>query len=156
MLAMGFALTGKMIVTPLKNWKLVLGALVANFAVVPLFAYGLLLVFPLTTGLSIGVMILACAAGAPFIPKLAQAAKGDIAFSVGLMTLLMAVTVIFVPVVLPYMVPGASINPLSIASSLIILMIIPLCIGLFTRARYKSVADSLRPHMTQASTIGLL
>ena len=156
MLSMGFALTGKMIITPLKNWKLVAGALLVNFAVIPLVAYLLLQVIPLGEGLAIGVALLATAAGAPFIPKLAQAAKGDIAFSVGLMTLLMAVTVVFVPVVLPYMVPGASVNPLSIAGSLIILMIIPLLIGLFTRARYKGIADQLRPYMTQASTIGLL
>ncbi len=156
MLSMGFSLTGSMILEPLKNWKLVVGALLVNFAIVPLVGYLLLLVIPLGQGLMIGVALLATAAGAPFIPKLAQAAKGDIAFSVGLMTLLMAVTVIFVPVVLPYMVPGASINPLSIASSLIILMIIPLCIGLFTRARYKNIADQLKPYMNQASTIGLL
>ena len=156
MLQMGFSLTPKQIIEPLKNYKLVIGALLANFVVVPLVGYLVLLVIPLSTDLAIGLALLATAAGAPFLPKLAQIAKSDQAFSVGLMVLLMGVTVIYVPVVLPLLLEGVSINPLSIASSLIILMIIPLVIGLFTRSRYKGMADSLRPFMGQASSIFLI
>ena len=132
------------------------GALLANFVVVPLLGYLVILIVPLETDLVIGLALLATAAGAPFLPKLAQIAKGDQAFSVGLMVLLMGVTVVYVPVVLPLLLEGVSINPLSIAGSLIILMIIPLAFALFTRSRYKDVADSLRPFMGQASSIFLI
>jgi hypothetical protein len=43
----------------------------------------------------IGLILLATAAGAPFLPKLAEVAKGNIAFGVGLMVLLMVVTIIY-------------------------------------------------------------
>ena len=51
------------------------------------------MVFPLSEGLSIGLFLFGTAAGAPFLPKLAQVAKGDTAFAVGLMVLLMVVTI---------------------------------------------------------------
>jgi BASS family bile acid:Na+ symporter len=40
----------------------------------------------------VGLLLLGTAAGAPFLPKLAQIAKGNLAFAVGLMVLLMVVT----------------------------------------------------------------
>ena len=156
MLAMGFSLTLREIVEPLRNLRLVILSLVANFILVPLLALVLLLVFPLSEGLSIGLFILGTAAGAPFLPKLAQAAKGDIAFAVGLMVLLMVVTVAYVPIVLPLLLPGVAIDPWAIARSLVLLMLIPLAIALLIRARYKEVATGLLSLMNQAANLSLL
>jgi len=156
MLAMGLSLTIAQIVAPLRNTRLVILALVANFVLVPLLAYLILLVIPLEQGLATGLIIMACAAGAPFLPKLAQAAKGNIAFSVGLMTLLMVVTVIYLPLMLPLLLQGASVSPWAIAQSLIVMMLLPLGIGLFIKARYESLANTLQPHMSQASTVAIL
>ena len=80
MLGMGFSLTVPQILVPLRNRKLVIFSLAANFILVPLLALGILLIFPLSEGLSIGLFLLGTSAGAPFIPKLAQVAKGDTAF----------------------------------------------------------------------------
>ena len=62
------------------------------------------------------------AAGAPFLPKLVQGAKGNVAFGVGLMVLLMVVTIGYMPLVLPFLLPGVQVNPWDIAQSLIVLM----------------------------------
>ena len=156
MLAMGMSLTVKQIIAPLRNTRLVILALVANFVLVPVLAYVILLVIPLEKGLATGLIIMACAAGAPFLPKLAQAAKGNMAFSVGLMTLLMVVTVIYLPIVLPLLLQGASVSPWAIAQSLILMMLLPLGIGLFVKSRYATLAESLQPHMSQASTIAIM
>ena len=131
-------------------------ALVANFVLVPLLAYLIVLVIPLDQGLATGLILMATAAGAPFLPKLAQAAKGNMAFSVGLMVLLMVVTIIYMPLVLPFLLQGVEVNAWEIARSLIILMLIPLAIGLFVKARYESTAESLQPHMAQTSTVALV
>ncbi|MFY1111204.1 MAG: bile acid:sodium symporter family protein [Methanosarcinaceae archaeon] len=156
MLGMGFSLTVPQIVAPLRNTKLVLLSLAANFILVPLLALGILFIFPLSEGLSIGLFLVGAAAGAPFLPKLAQVAKGDTAFSVGLMVLLMVVTIIYVPIVLPLLITGVTINPWEIARSLILLMLIPLAIALFIRARYEEVANGLLPLMNQATSLSLL
>ncbi len=156
MLAMGLSLTIKQIVEPLRNARLVILALVANFVLVPILAYLILLVIQLEQGLAIGLIIMSTAAGAPFLPKLAQAAKGNMAFSVGLMVLLMVVTIIYMPIVLPLLLQGVQVDALEIAKSLVIMMLIPLAIGLFIKARYESIAESLHPHMSQTSTVALV
>lgn len=156
MLSMGLNLTITQIIEPLRNVKLVIAALFVNFILVPLLAYSILWIVPLDQGLATGLILLATAAGAPFLPKLAQAAKGNMAFSVGLMTLLMLVTILYMPLVLPILLSGVEVDALEIARSLIILMLIPLAIGLFIKARYESFAETLQPHMAQTSTVALV
>ncbi len=156
MMSMGLSLTTKQIVEPLKNARLVILALVANFVLVPIVAYLITLVLPLDEPLRIGLILLSTAAGAPFLPKLAEAAKGNTAFSVGLMVLLMVVTIIYLPIVLPLLLTGVAVNPWEIARSLIIMMLIPLAIGLFIRARYEETAANIQPTFGMASNIALL
>jgi predicted Na+-dependent transporter len=155
MLAMGLSLTIAQIVAPLRNARLVILALLANFVLVPLLAYLIGLIIPLGDGLRVGLILVSTAAGAPFLPKLAQAARGNMALSVGLMVLLMVVTVLYMPLVLPLLIRGVTVDPWDIARSLIVLMLIPLAVGLFTKARYAPTAGQLQPHMAQASTFAL-
>jgi predicted Na+-dependent transporter len=156
MFGTGLSLTVAQILEPLKDWKLVLLALLANFVIVPALAYGIALILNLSEGLRAGLIILAACAGAPFLPKLAAVAKGNLAFSVGLMVLLMVVTVGFAPVVLPLLIPGVAVNPWDIARPLITLMLIPLAVGLFVKAWTPDFSDSLAPIMNQASSISLI
>ena len=74
----------------------------------------------------------------------------------GLMVLLMVTTVVYIPIVLPMLLPGVSVNPMDIAGSLIMLMLIPLAIGLFTKARYTDTAALLQPTIAQTSTTSLI
>jgi predicted Na+-dependent transporter len=156
MLAMGLSLTMQEIITPLRNLRLVILALLASFVIVPLIAYGILLVVPLEQSLRTGLILLATAAGAPFLPKLVQVAKGSTAFGVGLMTLLMVVTIAYMPIVLPFLLPGVQINPWDIARSLILLMLVPLGIALFIRAYAPETAAIYQPVMSKVSTVALL
>jgi BASS family bile acid:Na+ symporter len=156
MLALGLSLTMQQITEPLRNVGLVVRVLLANFILVPLVAYLINLVILMVEPLSIGLILLATSAGAPFLPKLVQMAKGNVATGVGLMVLLMIFTVIYVPVVLPLLLPGVSVNPLDIASSLVVLMLIPLAIGLLIKARYPETAANLQPTFGQAANLGLM
>jgi predicted Na+-dependent transporter len=156
MASMGLSLKIPQIIAPLKNVKLVLLALVANFVLVPALAWLITVVIDLDEPVKIGLILLATAAGAPFLPKLAQAAKGSTAFSVGLMVLLMVVTIIYLPLVLPLLLSGVEVNPWDIAQSLIVMMLIPLAIGLFVNARYEDIAARIQPTLGQASNISLL
>jgi BASS family bile acid:Na+ symporter len=156
MFGTGLSLTVSQILSPLKDWKLVLLALLANFVVVPALAFGLAAILNLGEGLRSGLLILAACAGAPFLPKLATIAKGNVAFSVGLMVLLMVVTVGYAPIVLPWWIPGVAVNPWDIARPLITLMLIPLGVGLAVKAWMAGAADSLAPYMNQASSFSLI
>lgn len=156
MLAMGLSLKVKQIIDPLKQVRTVLLALLANFVLVPALAYLITVIIPLDKGLATGLIIAGAAAGAPFLPKLVQVAKGNAAFSVGLMTLLMVMTVLYLPLMLPVLLPGASVSPWDIAQSLIITMLLPLGIGLFIKARYQETAATLQPYMSQASSLAIV
>ncbi len=144
------------IIAPLKNLRLVILALIVNFILVPIVAYLITLVLPLDELLRTGLILLATAAGAPFLPKLTEVAKGDVAFSVGLMVLMMVVTIIYLPIVLPLLLSGVQVSPWDIAQSLIVLMLIPLAIGLLINARYEDVAAKIQPTFGQASNIAIL
>ena len=155
MLGMGFSLTIPQIMAPLKNRRLVVMSLVANFVLVPVLALVIVRIIPLSEGLQIGLILVGFAAGAPFLPKLVQVAKGDMAFTAGLMVLLMVVTIAYLPIVLPFVLTGVQVNPWEIARSLILLMLIPLAIALFIRARYADVAKGLIPTMSMAANLSL-
>ena len=156
MLAMGLSLTVAQILAPLKNMRLVLMALLANFVLVPLLALLITRLIPLEQSLQIGLIVLGCAAGAPFLPKLVQGAKGNVAFGVGLMVLLMVVTIIYLPLVLPLLLPGVSVNPWDIAKSLIVLMLIPLAMGLLIKTHWSEDAAHWQPLMNKVSSIAML
>ena len=156
MLAMGAALTVSQIFDPLRNVRLVVLALVANFVLMPLGAFALAKVLWLDEPLGVGLLLLGCAAGAPFLPKLAQLAKGNLPFGVGAMVLLMVITVAYLPIVLPLLLPGVTVNPVRIAQSLVLLMLLPLAIGLFVKARYDATAARVKPALDWLSNVSLI
>ena len=156
MLSMGLSLTVRQIMEPLKDTRLVILALVASFVVVPIVAYVITLILPLNESISTGLILISMAAGAPFLPKLVEVAKGSTAFSVGLMVLLMVVTIVFLPLVLPMVLQGVDVNPLDIAQSLVVMMLIPLAIGLFIKARYEDSAEKIQPTFASASSLAIL
>lgn len=156
MLAMGMSLLLVEILAPLRNARLVIPALLANFVLVPLWAYLVTRLVPLAQPLQIGLIVLSTAAGAPFLPKLVQVARGNIGFGVGLMVLLMVFSVGYMPFVLPLLLPGVSVNPWDIAKSLLVLMLVPLTIGLLIRARLPEVAARWRLIMNRLSNVAIL
>ena len=101
-------------------------------------------------------MLVSLAAGAPGLPKMAEFAKLDTAAATSLMVLLVVVTIVVLPIALPILLTGISVTFWDIASGLIYLILIPLALSLFVRARYADVATSALPYFTQASTFSLL
>jgi predicted Na+-dependent transporter len=156
MLAMGLGLTMAQIIQPLKSVRLVVLILLANFVLVPLLAYGITWIIPLEDSLKIGLLILACCAGAPFLILETQGAKGNLAVAVGVMTLLMVVTIFYLPVVLPLLLTGIEVDAWSIAKSLIVLMLIPLILGLLIKAHAPDTAKNWQPTMNKIGSLGIL
>ena len=97
MVAMGLGLKVAQITAPLRNLRLVSLSLLANFVLMPAAAVVLARVLRLDEPLGVGLLVLGVAAGAPFLPKLTQIAKGNLAFAVALMVLLMVITVGYLP-----------------------------------------------------------
>jgi BASS family bile acid:Na+ symporter len=156
MLGMGLGLRASEIVAPLRNWRLVTLSLVANFVVMPGVAVALARLLRLDESLGIGLLLLGAAGGAPLLPKLAQMARGNLAFAVGLMVLLMVITVGYIPIVLPALLPGISVNPAQIARSLVLLMLLPLGGALAVNAYRPQLAVRVKPPLDQIANISLI
>jgi len=156
MVAMGLNLTVGQIIAPLRNARLVVLSLLVNFVLMPLGALALAGLLRLDQPMGVGLLLLGSAAGAPFLPKLAQIAKGNLAFGVGLMVLLMVVTVGYLPLVLPLLLPGVSVDPAKIARSLFLLMLLPLAGALAVKAYFADVAARTKPLFDRLSNLGLI
>lgn len=156
MLAVGVSLTVGQIVAPLRKGRIVSLALLANFVLMPLGATLVARLLWLDEPLRVALVLLGTAAGAPFLPKLAGIAKGDLAFAVGLMVLLMVVTVGYMPLVLPRLLNGVSVDATQIARSLVLLMLLPLALGLGVKAHHEVTAERVRPLLDRTSTASLI
>jgi predicted Na+-dependent transporter len=156
MLAMGLSLTTAQIVQPLKNARLVILALLANFVLVPALAFVITKLIPMDQSLQIGLIVLSTVAGAPFLVKEVQAARGNLALGVGLMFMMMVVTIFYVPIVLPLLLPGVQVNPWDIAKSLIVTMLLPIVGGLMFRSHSPEDAQNWAPLLNKVSGIALL
>lgn len=156
MLAMGLDLSAGEILTPLRNARLLVLSLLVNFVLMPLAALAIAALLQLDQPLRVGLLLLGAAAGAPFLPKLAQIAKGNLAFGVGLMVLLMVVTVGYLPLVLPLLLPGVSVDSAKIARSLFLLMLLPLGGALAVKAYFADIAARTKPLLDRLSNLGLI
>ncbi len=156
MLSVGFGYTVQQILGPLRDTRSVIRALVANFVLVPLLAVVVVQLVSLDQPLEVGLILIATAAGAPFLIKLTQAAEGDLALAATLLVLLLPVTVAYMPIVVPLAVPDAEVSAGAIAMPLVLTMLLPLAVGLFVRARSPGWAGRLKPIMGKVSSAALV
>jgi BASS family bile acid:Na+ symporter len=139
----GLEVTFEQVLKPLKNGPVVARALVANLILTPLIVYAMSLWFPLERPYMIGVLLYGFAAGAPYTPKLVGAAAGDVPNSIAATMLLTVLTIIYMPFVLPFLIPGTEIGIWAIAKPLLLQMFVPLVIGLAIRNFKDRLAATL-------------
>ena len=156
MLSAGLSFTFRDIVAPLRRPDRVFRATVANFVLVPLLAAGIARGLSLDPAQSTGLILLGAAAGAPFLIKLIAVAAGDIALATSLLVLLVPLTVVFMPIVVPLLAPDASVSAGAIALPLAETLILPLAIGLVITDRAPRWAKLLQPIARAVSTIALV
>lgn len=156
MAAAGLGLTVREVAAPLRRGRLVALSVLANFAIAPAVAFALARALPIDPPHAIGLLLLGGAAGAPFLPKLAELARGDLAFSVGLMLLLMVGSVVFMPVALPLLIPGLSPEPWPLLRPLLFTMLLPLVAGMAVRAAAEPWARRLRPAVAVTSNVSMV
>jgi BASS family bile acid:Na+ symporter len=145
MLHVGLTQKPSAIAVHLKNWPFLLKMLAANFIFAPLLMVGALYLVPFDPALKAGLLIFSLGAGAPFLIKLTQTAEHDLALGAAVMMLLMIVTVIYVPLVLPLLLSGVSVNALAIARALLLQMLLPIGIGMLAAQLLPGLSKTLQP-----------
>jgi bile acid:Na+ symporter, BASS family len=155
MFGLGLGLTVRDIVEPLTNLRFLAASLAANFLIVPASAWALARLLPLEPDLQVALIIFGSVAGAPLVLKEAQLARGDLRAAVSLVALQVVATVIFVPLALPLLIPGITVDPVGIAMPLLLQVLLPLGLGLLMNARYDEEAEMARPMMGEIANLSL-
>ena len=156
MLAMGLSISPRDVLAPLRNLRLVLRLLALNFVAAPALAWLLAVCLQLAPGHAAGLMLLGCAAGPPFLPKLVEVARGDLTLAASLIIVLTAGTLVFMPVALPHLVPSLSVDGWAIAKPLLLLIVAPLAAGMVARIWWSKVAAQSAPVFAKLGNLALL
>lgn len=143
-LALGLRLhIGQILAHFFQHWKLAVWVILVNFVILPALIIGFAAVVPIPSDIKIGYCIVALAAGAPFAPAITRLAKGNVTMSSTLFVVMVVLTVIAVPFVLPLVVSAVvpSVQHIAVWD-----VAWPLLIGCLIRLRYEEVVESwVRP-----------
>ena len=156
MLSVGLRYPVRQVIEPLRDIPGVITALLTNFVLLPLLAFAIVKLLSLDHSYAIGAIIVACAAGAPMLVKLAMNAKENVSFAAAILVLLLVVTIFYMPLVVPLLAEeGATVSGWAIARPLILTMLLPLIVGFVGRAFLPGWADWLAPHLPIIINISL-
>ena len=129
----------------LKDGRFVSLSILWAFVLCPALALLLTKILPLAEPYAVGLLFLAMAPCAPFLPAVATRAGGDLAYVGAFMLLTAAGTVIFMPLAVPVLVAGFSANPWTIAKPLVFFIAAPLAVGIVVQAIASSFAEKAHP-----------
>jgi len=136
MFHMGSSVTMSQLVTSLKKGAIIWKGLATNFLLVPIVAFGLLLLFKPNPLVAVGFLAGVVFSGAPMGPPFTALAKGDVPLSIGLMILLAALSTIISPVVLKLLLmkfveeTPLEVSYLKIMKVVMLGQLLPLSVGL--------------------------
>jgi bile acid:Na+ symporter, BASS family len=153
-LRMGF--TVQQVVAPLRRVGVFAAAVVINVLIVPLIAWGLARLFPITEEQVVGLVLVCIASAGPAGLKAAQLAKrADMAFAVSLVIVLQVINIVAAPLWAQAVVTGANVSATMIVKDLLVLVLIPLVLGLVGHARYNEHAAAWKTGLERISNIAL-
>lgn len=139
----------------LKNWPFVLKMLLANFVFAPLLMIVALHFAPFDPALKAGLLIFSLGAGAPLLIKLTQTAEHEVALGAAVMMLLTVVTVVYMPIVLPMVLSGVSVDAVAVARSLLMQLLLPIVAGMLLAQFVPGVVKKVQPWVGKLGSIAL-
>jgi bile acid:Na+ symporter, BASS family len=113
--------------------------------VCPALAWVLVRFIPIAHPYAIGMVLLGMTPCAPFLPPMVERARGDMGYTAAFMLLASVVTVLYMPLAVPFMVKGLSASAWTIAKPLLLLLLVPLAIGMAIQHRSGPLAAKLHP-----------
>ncbi|HEX7331105.1 MAG TPA: bile acid:sodium symporter [Pyrinomonadaceae bacterium] len=155
MLNVGLTQKPSDIAVHLKNWPFVIKMLLANFVFAPLVMVVALHFAPFDPPLKAGLLIFSLGAGAPLLIKLTQTAEHEVALGAAVMMLLTVVTVVYMPIALPLLLSGVSVDAIAVARSLLMQLLVPIGVGMLLVQFVPGVAKKLQPLVGRLGNLAL-
>jgi BASS family bile acid:Na+ symporter len=156
MFATGLSTTLGHLLDPARDRRLLGVTFSVNFILVPLFAIALIALIPMNPQLAGGLLLVSIAAGSPSSMKVAEFTGGNFHRAVSLTILMTMVTIILMPILVPFILPGAQTDPREVTVNLVVLILTPILLGLILRERSGEIADRLTPLVIRISDIAVL
>jgi len=162
MVGMGLTLTGKDFSIVFSKPKGVLIGEILQFGVMPLIAVLLGYIMGFRENypfIFVGMVLIAATPGGVTSNLMTHYAKGDVALSISLTSISTVLSIIFVPLLLGAYcsnIPEVIIPVNTIVSTIVILVIIPLAVGMLVRAKWENFAKKSVPAFSALGIIALL
>ena len=152
MFALGLGLTGADFLRVLKQPKDFLVGAISQIILLPIIAFILIKIWPISPELAIGVMIIAAAPGGVTSNILTSFAKGDVALSVSLTAIISLLSVITVPFIIITSLNLLDLNNVSknisltnMALSMFLIVTLPVILGMIIKKILSNFALSFEP-----------
>ena len=167
MVSVMFLMLGVGLRTPLKDvilvarkYQLVVRGVLANFVVVPVLFFLALNWLPFRPDVVIGLLIMGAVPGAPMALPFVTAAKGDIPYAVGLMTIMALLCIVLTPVILALCLPpseeGLELETLQIIKTLLSVQLIPIALGMAINRASSKWSRALLLAVPKIGQVGLI
>jgi len=154
--AMGLEINKGEAVNALKNPRFIILILVWGWIVGPAIAFGLTKVIPLSEAHAAGLLLISLAPTAPFFPLMVTKARGDMS-SAGAFILVATIgTVIFLPLMVPFLIKGLVVSVWGLAKPLLLMVLLPLLIGFSIKVYKEPAALKMGPVIKKIGTLFLL
>src|SRR5262245_50327825 len=149
---LGLSLSPQQIIAPLRRVPVLVAAVIANSVIAPIIAIGVCQLFPLTSEARVGVALAAMAAGGPVGMKAAELTKrADLAMALSFTIVLQVLNIVLAPFWAQRIVSGATVDPWSIVTDLLLLVLAPLVVGQLLRARHGEHAAGWQAGLEKVS-----
>ena len=152
MFALGLGLTGADFLRVLKQPKDFLVGAISQIIVLPIIAFILIKIWPISPELAIGVMIIASAPGGVTSNILTSFAKGDVALSISLTAIISLLSVITVPFIIITSLNILDLNNVpqnvsltNMALSMFLIVTLPVILGMIIKKILSNFALSFEP-----------
>ncbi|RPJ36154.1 MAG: hypothetical protein EHM27_16180 [Deltaproteobacteria bacterium] len=159
MLSIGLTVTGSEILGTMRDRRLMGRLLLANFFLVPLLGYLLILMFPLSPGTKLALALLALAPGGLRAIQFTDKVKGNLAFAAAAFFVLSLLSIVFTPILVKVLLPlqiGMNLPFLRIILFVLVCLLIPLVVGFMIRGRSEKGAAAMGRVMLIVSNISFV
>ena len=160
MFALGLGLTGSDFLRVIKQPKDFFVGAISQIILLPVIAFILVSIWPISPELAIGVMIIAAAPGGVTSNILTSFAKGDVALSVSLTAIISLLCVVTVPFIIVTSLSllgldniTQNISLTSMAISMFLIVTVPVIVGMMFRKFASNVALKLEPIAKKISMV---
>ena len=154
--SMGLELNLREAILSLRSVRVLALTLGWSWVVGPVLAVLLTKVLPMAESYAMGLLIFSLAPTAPALPLFIRIARADMSLAAAIMPLSVVGTVVLMPLLAPFLIPGLTMSSWAIGKPLLLTVLLPLVIGVVIKVCAARVADNIFPVVKKIAGVSTL